>query len=358
MGLPFLSSQPKRRDQVVAVDLGGRTTKAVHLMRRGESLSLVNYAVLDAPIYDKTITPEVLGEHLKTVNRALGNARNKQVTFSLGVTETVFRQVELPLMLLSDVRQMLKFNSKNYLQQDLPGHVFDCCYIVSQSLSKPGEPPKAPGSAQKQKAIVGGAKKQILDDLQAASKAAGLIADQVVPGLAGPVNAFELAEPEIFKKEVIALVDIGFKNSTIAILNCGEMILNRVVGIGGDRLTGGLSEAMNISYAEAESIKVGMPAEVQSNLEPLINPLGRELRASIDFFEHQHDKTVSQVFVSGGSARSDIIIQALQADLMVPCKNWNPVRTLQLALPPEKIGEVEQLAPQLVVAIGAAVAGF
>ena len=89
-------------------------------------------------------------------------------------------------------------------------------------------------------------------------------------------------------------------------------MLNRVVGIGGDRLTGGLSEAMGISYMEAENIKVGMASEVQANLEPLINPLGRELRASIDFFEHQHDKTATQVFISGGSARSEIIIQALQ----------------------------------------------
>jgi Tfp pilus assembly PilM family ATPase len=101
-----------------------------------------------------------------------------------------------------------------------------------------------------------------------------------------------------------------------------------------------------------------MPSEVQSNLEPLINPLGRELRASIDFFEHQHDLTTSQVFISGGSARSDIIIQALQTELMVPCKSWNPARFLQLGLPPEKMGEIEQLSPQLAVAIGAAISAF
>ena len=97
---------------------------------------------------------------------------------------------------------------------------------------------------------------------------------------------------------------------------------------------------------------------MQGNLEPLINPLGRELRASIDFFEHQHDKTAAQVFISGGSARSEIIIQALQAELMVPCKSWNPARFLQLALPPEKMGEIEQVAPQLAVAIGAAISTF
>jgi type IV pilus assembly protein PilM len=280
------------------------------------------------------------------------------VTLSIGVNDSIFRQVDLPFMPPADVRQMLKFNAKNYLQQELTDHVFDCYFMGSASAIKSDESPKTGSGPQKQKAMVGGAKRQLIDDLQTASRSAGLIADQVLPGLAGPVNAFERAEPEVFAKEVVALVEIGFKNSTITILNCGELILTRVVGIGGDRLTSGLSEAMGISYLEAEGIKIGMPTEVQANLEPLINPLGRELRASIDFFEHQHDKTTTQVFVSGGSARSEIIIQALQNELMVPCKGWNPARFLQMNLPPEKAGEIEQVAPQLAVAIGAAVAAL
>ena len=358
MGLPFFSSQAKRRDQVVAVDLGGRTTKAVHLQRRGDTFSLTSYTLQDAPIYEKAMTPELLGEHLKGVHRSLDGNRGKRITLSIGVSDSVFRQVELPLMPAADVRQMLKFNSKNYLQQDLPDHVFDCYFIASNAPIKPEEAGRTNAGAPKQKAIVGGAKRQMIDDLQTASRFAGLTASEVVPGLTGPVNAFEMAEPEIFAKEVVALVDIGFKSSTITILNCGEMMLNRVVGIGGDRLTSGLSEAMGISYLEAENIKVGMPSEVQSNLEPLINPLGRELRASIDFFEHQHDQSASQVFISGGSARSEIIIQALQTELMVPCKSWNPARFLQLALPPDKMGQIEQVAPQLAVAIGAAMSAF
>src|ERR1700733_9654599 len=115
---------------------------------------------------------------------------------------------------------------------------------------------------------------------------------------------------------------------------------------------------MNITYAEAEGIKVGMPAEVQSNLEPLLAPLGRELRASIDFFAHQQDRTVSQIYLSGGSARSEFIIKALETEMMAPCRAWNPAATLQLALPPMQISEIEHVAPQLTVAIGTAAVAF
>src|SRR5438874_3608447 len=114
--------------------------------------------------------------------------------------------------------------------------------------------------------------------MQTAIRNAGLVADDILPGLVGPVNAFELAMPEVFSKEIVALVDIGFKNTTICILQQGELILSRVVGIGGDKLTNGLAETLGVSYAEAEGIKVGMPSEVQTQLQTLVLPLGRELR--------------------------------------------------------------------------------
>lgn len=357
MGLPFISSNSRKRDQVVAVDLGGRTTKAVHMHRRGDKLTLANYALLDTPIFEKGLSPELLSDHFKSLLRTL-NCRTKQLTIALGVSETLFRQVEAPLMPIPDLRQMLKYNSKTYLQQDLPDYVFDCQYIASAPSQKGPDGGNKPSSLSKQKVMVGGARKPVIDDLQAGCKAAGLFTDLVIPGIVGPVNAFELAEPETFSKEVIALVELGFKNSTISILECGEIKLNRVVAIGGDRLTSGLAESLGISYQEAENIKLGMPGEVSQNLEPLLHPLGRELRASMDYFENHHDKAVGKVFLSGGSARSELIVQALQAELMVPCEVWTCTKNVQLALPPERMGEIENLGPQLGVAIGAAVASF
>lgn len=358
MGLPFISSRAKRRDQVVAVDLGARTTKAVHVQRRGEILNLVNFVLLDSPVLEKNSVPDVLADHLKNVFRALG-CKSKQVTLALGDSETVFRQVEVPMLPVSDLRRMLKFNAKTYLQQDFPDHVFDCQYDIRLSQpEKQSDASKVSSGPLKQKAFIGGIRQKMLDDLVAAAKIAGLTADHVIPGGAGPVNAFELAEPDSFAKEVVALVELGFKSTAITILDCGEIKLNRVVAIGGDRLTTGLAESLGISYQEAENIKVGMATEVAQNLEPLIHPLGRELRASIDFFENHHDKAVGKVFLSGGSVGGELIVQLLQTELMVPCLTWVPTKPFNLTLPPERAGEIEQAGPKLAVAIGAAAAAF
>ena len=358
MGLSFIGSRVKRRDQVIAVDLGARTTKAVHVQRKGDKFNLVNFALIDSPVFEKNSSPDLLADHLKNVARALGG-RAKSMTLALGDNDTLFRRIEAPPMPVADLRRMLKFNSKTYLQQELPDYVFDCQFGTNFSQSAaPSDGSKTAASSQKQKVMVGGVRKQTLDDVQAAFKTAGLIPDCVVPGVIGPVNAFEMAEPESFNKEVVALVELGFKNTTITILDSGEIMLNRVVAIGGDRLTSGLAESLNISYQEAENIKVGMPGEVEQNLEPLIHPLGRELRASIDYFENHQDKTIGKVFLSGGSACGEVIVQALQTELMVQCQVWTPTKSMQLILPPEKMGEIEQVAPKLTVAIGAAAASF
>jgi type IV pilus assembly protein PilM len=357
MALPFLNRQNKKRDQIIAVDLGGRVTKAVHVQQRNGALVLLRYAVMDAPAPQKTFSADILADHLKAVVAAL-DAKTKSVTIAISTGDSVVRQAEMPMMPLPDMRLILKMNPKAYLQQELPNHIFDCHIILPRQSARPDDKAKSTAGVPKLKVIVAGAKKQLVEDCQTAVKSSGLLAEQIMPGNIGPLNAFELAMPEQHKSGVFALVDIGFKSTTISIIQDGELILSRVMNIGGDKLTTGLAESMSISYAEAEGIKVGMPAEVQPVLEALLLPLGRELRASIDFFEHQHEQHVSHVYLSGGSARSEFVVKVLETEMMIPCKSWNPVGSMQTALPPQQTAELDQIAPQLTVAIGAATAFF
>jgi type IV pilus assembly protein PilM len=257
----------------------------------------------------------------------------------------------MPLMPVDEMRQMLKFNSKTHLQQDLRDYIFDC-YIVPPRAQKPVESTK--GGVVKYKVWVGGARRELLTTLESSVKAAGLTPSQITLSLLGPVNALEFSQPEAFNKDVVALVDLGFKSTAISILADGELCLSRSVDLGGDRLTTGLAEAMNITYAEAEGIKVGMPQEVEGHLQPLVAPLGRELRASIDFFEHQRERTVNKILISGGAARSEFLVQMLHAELGVTCQAWFPTEGMKLSLAPQQMTEIEQVSSVLTVALGSA----
>lgn len=369
MELPFIGgTSKKKRNQMMAVDLGVRTTKAVLMERRGDSLTLNRYALLDAPIYDKKFSPELLSDHLRSVAEALGGtAKTRVVTLAIGLDDAIVRQVELPKIPVAEMRLVLKNNTKGYLQQELPNHVFDCHLSAAPMPGKPAEF----GGVPKQKALVAGAQQKLVNEFQTAVKNAGLTAECIVPGIIGPMNAFELAMPQVFANDSVALVDIGFKHSSICVLDRGELVLVRVVNMGGDKLTAGLAEAMNITYAEAEGVKLGAtpgnPSEPNGGgalemqaalLQAQVMPLGRELRASLDFFEHQQDRPVSQVFVSGAAAKSPPFLEMLRAEMIVECKAWNPAASLQLALPGQQAVDIEHVGPQLGVAIGAALAAF
>jgi type IV pilus assembly protein PilM len=353
--LPFLNGINRRkRSQMIAIDLGSRTTKAALFERRGEILALTRYALLDAPIFEKKISPELLGDHLKSVAEALGNT-TKSVIAAMGLEDVMVRQIEMPPIPIEEMRQILKVNHKNYLQQDLPNHVFDCYVLPPRALS-PAEKPST--GNQKFNILAAAAKQQLVNDFMQACQLAGLTAECMVPGLIGPMNTFEQALPEIYAKETIALVDIGYKHTSVCVLDRGELALTRVVNIGGDKLTVGLAEALSISYAEAEGIKVGMAPEVEGALQMQVIPLGREIRASLDFFEHQEDRPVSQVYLSGATAQSEMVLQMLHSELLLECKTWNPTGFLQLALPGQQAVEVDHIGSQLTVAIGAALAAL
>jgi type IV pilus assembly protein PilM len=353
MALPFIGvASKKKRTRIMAVDLGARTTKAVLLEQRSGVWTLSRYALLDAPIYDKKFSSEALSDHLRSVSETLGNP-TKFLTLAVGFDDALVRQVELPLIPIPEMRQVLKNNTKGYLQQDLPNHAFDCHIFPPKATTATAAKPTG---LPKVKVLVSGAKQKLLEDFESAAKGAGLSLDCVVPGVVGPVNAFEMAMPQLFASDPVALLDLGFKHSSICVLDHGELVLIRVVNFGGDKLTAGLAEALSITYADAEGVKVGMSPEAKAAIETQVTPLGRELRASLDFFEHQQDTAIAQVFVSGAAAKSEAFLEMLHAEMIADCKTWNPAQFLQLALPGQQMVEYEHVAPQLSVAIGAALA--
>ena len=207
--------------------MGGRTTKAVSVQRRGDGFTLTSYSLLDAPVSEKGASADLLAEHLKVISASL-EGRCKGMSIAISVGDSVVRQAELPVMPIEDMRMVLKNNAKTYLQQDYPNHIFDCHIPLPPEADGQSQKAKSTG-LQKRNVLVAGAKEQLLDDLQEAMKTAGFVPDHVVPNLIGPINAFEFAYPEKFANEVVALIDIGFNGSTISLLQQGELVMTRVL---------------------------------------------------------------------------------------------------------------------------------
>jgi Tfp pilus assembly PilM family ATPase len=210
MTFPFLNKGGG--DQILAIDLGTRTTKAVLLDRASDGLHLARFAVQDAPIYDKALPQGLLTEHLHNVVEAL-QPRTKHATIAIGAGDSILRSTELPLLPLPEMRQMLKFNSKNYLQQDLRDYVFDCYIVPPRNKAQPDA---GKTGVVKYKVWVGGTRRESLMTLESAARAAGLIPNKVTLTALGPINALEMVQPEVFGKEIVALVIWALKPAASA----------------------------------------------------------------------------------------------------------------------------------------------
>src|SRR5262245_20937085 len=97
MALPFLNGAAKKRDQLLSIDLAVRTIDAVQLQRTGSGFVLSGYTMLDAPIYERNLSADLLSEHIKGVCEAL-DAKTRAVSLAIGVSDSIVRHADLPQM--------------------------------------------------------------------------------------------------------------------------------------------------------------------------------------------------------------------------------------------------------------------
>ena len=83
--------------------------------------------------------------------------------------------------------------------------------------------------------------------------------------------------------------------------------------------------------------------------------LATEVRNSIGFFEGQCEESIHRIFVSGGMARTEMILQTLSDELGLPCEIWDPLETCEVALPAAKRQALPSEFVSLNVACGAAI---
>jgi type IV pilus assembly protein PilM len=336
-----------KRDEIVAIDLGSRVTKAVHLRRKGVHFQLQKYVLLDSPIYEKTPTVELLTDHLTAVMQAVG-ASTRKVSVALGGGVSLLCHADLPAASVSDLRKMVRLSPKTYVQQDLADYLFDC-YGGEDLKPDGGGRPK-----RKAKVLVGGARKRLVENLQDGARNAGFSLEQVTLAQVATVNAFKMLAEESHG-EVVALLDVGFQSSSINIVRRGELVLTRLVNIGADKFASALAQLSSWGEDAVDLSAAGsMTDSAQAKLQGLIMRLAKEVDASIGFFVNSFEVSVNQVYVSGGSARSEFIVQTLEAELGLPCESWNPAKSLELALPAKQKHDVEYDAAQMTVAVGAA----
>ena len=351
----------KRSDSVFGIDLGKHTLKGVAVRKKNDArFVLTGFA--SRPVPEEFASPDDLARELKQLFRDLGGSA-KACAVAVSDPGTILRIIEQPDTPVHLLRNALRLNGLAVLNQECKEFVLDVAPLTTphDDTSTTEKPAASAGNIAVQsgvmtqtKYLVGGMLRTQIKQIVAATNKVRASAEilQVAPVCS--FNAFEFAYPDVFTNEAFLLLDMGHLQSTVLIGSRSELVLVRSIDYGGKALMQALT-AEDALDADAAWLMISQGDEGMTEIcKNSLARLAMEVRNSIGFFEGQREEQINRIFVSGGLARAETVLQALSDELGLPCEIWDPLETCELALPAAKRQSLPNEFVSLNVACGAA----
>jgi Tfp pilus assembly PilM family ATPase len=314
------------------------------MQRKGPGrVALTQYSsrLLQQPIENT----DQLSSELKAVFKDLGGA-SKPCCIAVSSADAIIRIIDQPETPTDILREGLRLNGMTLLNQDCRDFVFDCDKIQVTSPESLDQ--------GRQRYLVGGLPRPQITHLHHALESVNTNVHGLQLAPVALFNAFEFAEPELFANHGFLLVDIGFTSSTMILGAKRELVLVRTVDVGGQSIVEAL---MALSGESRESVLIALEQEDEvmvENARMALMNLTREISSSIGFFEARREESITQVLVSGGTAKSKTLLKVMGEELHLPCKSWNALGACEVHLPSSKRETFTTDALDLHVACGAA----
>ena len=347
----------KSSSSVIGIDLGKCVFKSVLLQRKGDHrYVLTSYASRAVPEVIESV--DDLAQQVKLLLKDLGGSA-KSCAVAASDPEALLRIIEQPTTPVELLRSALRLNGLAVLNQECKDFVLDCAPVSAVAMAKVAPDGSAMESTSagsgKTRYLVGGmlrpAVKRISEAFSKTKTSANVL--QLAPICS--FNAFEFAYPEVFANEAFLLLDMGHEQSTVLIGHKTELKLVRSVDYGGKLFGEALIAEGAVDTEGARLLMQQGDAGMAEICRNSLLGLATEVRNSIGFFEGQCEESIHRIFVSGGMAKTEMILQTLSDELGLPCEVWDPLETCEVALPPAKRQALASEFVSLNVACGAAI---
>jgi len=165
-------------------------------------------------------------------------------------------------------------------------------------------------------------------------------------------------------------------SSTVALLNLGASVMNinivkgttplftRDVSVGGNQYTDSLQKELDLSFDDAESLKLGNKVGTVSEdakapiLQQVTEIIVLEIQKTFDFFRATAaGEHIERIYLAGGSAKVPGLMEALRQEFSLPVEMLNPFQRIQAAAG-VATDLIDRNAGQLAIAVGLALRSF
>ncbi|HEX7488916.1 MAG TPA: type IV pilus assembly protein PilM [Anaeromyxobacteraceae bacterium] len=314
----------------LGLDIGSSSVKLVQLkekkgayalqafgMARLPPESIVDGALMNSAAVVQAIQ-ELLAEHKVKAHDAAIGVRGHSV---------IIKKISLPRMSQDELDESIQWEAEQYIPFDVKDVNID-----TQILT-----PAADAAGQMDVLLVA-AKKDMINDYTSVCAEAGLQAAVVDVDAFAVQNAFE-ASYALTPGETVVLINVGASVSNINILAGGTTTFTRDVTLGGNTFTEEIQKQLNISYDEAEALKVGgqgetdavVPQEVERVIQGVAEQLAGEIQRSLDFYAATAaDNRIARVYLAGGTARIPALFKIIEQRAGVPVEVLNPFKKIEI----------------------------
>ena len=347
----------KGKQELIGIDIGTFTIKLVCLKKTGAQWTLIRWGIipyaedipLDTPLVDRRSQAVMaLQNYMRTADFP-----TKKAVSSVSGNAVIVRYVKMAKSSPSELAKSIKFEAEPYI----PFNIEE----VNLSFSILGEANEN-GQAQMETVLVA-AKKDAVDLRIDLLREAGMIPVILDVDAFALENAYESVYPSS-QSETVLFMNIGASFTNMSIVEKGISRVVRDVFISGNTLTKAIQQQFqcDIKTAEQKKITYGLsenpsdPEAQQVNevLMPIARDIVTEVQRSIDFYLSQGpDRSVTKIFLCGGSANLKALDNFLSNELKIPVEIFNPL-SLLLNAPADLSEEQKSLLPQMAVAVGLA----
>jgi type IV pilus assembly protein PilM len=314
----------------VGLDIGSSSVKLVQLRERRGAFALNAFDT--APLPPEAIVDGALMNSsaiVQAIQELVARQKLKVREVAIGVRghSVIIKKIALPRMTQEELDESIQWEAEQYIPFDVKDVNID-----TQILTPEGD------AAGQMDVLLVAAKKDMINDYTSVCAEAGLTATVVDVDAFAVQNAFEV-NYDGAGDETVVLINVGAAVTNVNILSRGNTTFTRDVTMGGNAFTEEIQKQLNISYDEAEALKVGgqgetdavVPQEVERVIQGVADQLGGEIQRSLDFFASTTPgAAVTRVYLSGGTARIPALFKVIEARAGVPVEVLNPFKHIEI----------------------------
>jgi type IV pilus assembly protein PilM len=344
----------------LGLDIGSTAVKLIQLKeqrRRGQ----VGYALQSFGM--KPLPPEAIVDGalmnstaiVQAIQELLSELKIKQRETAIGVSghSVIIKKISMPRMSQEELEEAIQWEAEQHIPFDIKDVNID-----TQILK-----PNADDATGNMDVLLVAAKKDMINDYTTVVTEAGLQPTVVDVDAFAVQNCFE-ANYEVPQNETIVLINAGAAVVNINILAQGVTTFTRDVTIGGNQFTEEIQKQLNVSYEEAEALKIGggrgdsdavVPQEVERVMGQVAEQVAGEIQRSLDFYAGTAaDATFTRVYLSGGTAKIPALFKTIETRVGVPVEIMNPFKQIEIDNRKFDPAFIMDVAPMAAVAVGLA----